>query len=285
MIEDRTIHARAAPRRSTPEIEEPEPMTFDPTPAARQLAAAMNTATRIAELAAVGRPSALAEAYAVQERIAADAGKPGGVADEVVGWKLGIGSKNAMQKAGLASPVIGRLFGSRVVADGASVALPAGAPAMVEIEIAFRLARDVAPGERLASPLDAVADAHIVSELVVSRLVDRVAAGLPSFVADSVGFHALIVGAKVPAASIARIAASAIVHVDGKETARGLAGDDAIDPVTALGQLMAHAAERGQTLRAGELVTTGTLTRPFDAPAPARVTLTADGAALAFQLV
>ena len=260
------------------------PTPFDPVPAARLLANATNTRTQFKELPEANRPRSLAEAYDVQDRMARDAGTPGGLADTIAGWKLGFGSANGMKAAGLDRPAVGRVLKSRLYKDGDAVPVPAASKALVEIEIAFTLGRDVTPTDTLSNPLDCVADTHIACELVLSRFIDRTKVGLPSFIADSVGFHALVVGQKLDVKTIETVARTAVVLVDGKETAGSQTGGDTIDAVWSLGQLMAHARERGLTLRKGEIVTTGTITKPFDAPTPSSLVVTATGAGLRFSL-
>ena len=259
--------------------------TFDPAPAAAILAGAMSTGHRIAALPEAQRPRTLAEGYDVQDRLALEASRGLNLADKPAGWKLGFGSTNAMKAAGLDRPVIGRVYASRLLQDGAKVRAPAGAQALIEIEIAFTLGRDVAPTDRIAQPLEAVAETHLVCEVVLSRFTDRRTVGLPSFAADSVGFHALVIGPKTQPSAIDAIARSMVVALDGQEAARGSSGDDAINPVTMLAALMAHARERQITLRKGEVVTTGTLSKPFDAPVPSTIDAHADGLSLRFTLV
>jgi 2-keto-4-pentenoate hydratase len=258
--------------------------TFDPAPAAAFIASAMNERRRFDFLPEAQRPRTIPEGYDVQDRIAADCGKPGGLEDRTAGWKLGFGSANAMKGAGIDRPLIGRMFASRLTKDGAAVAAPAGALALIEIEIAFTLARDVAPTETIASPLDVVAQSNLVSEIVLSRYIDRSKVGLPSFAADSVGFHALVIGPKVEPASIASIARSLTVSLDGRQVGSGLTGDDSLDPVNMLAALMRHARDRGITLKKGEIVTSGTLTKPFDAPVPAAIAAKSDGGGVQFTL-
>ena len=258
--------------------------SFDPVPAARLLAAATNTRTQFKELPEASRPRTLSEAYDIQDRMAADSGTSGGVADAVAGWKLGFGSVNGMKAAGLTRPAVGRVLKGRLYKDGDAIPVPAALRALVEIEIAFTLGRDVTPTDKLANPLEAVADTHIACELVLSRFIDRKSVGLPSFVADSVGFHALVIGQKLDVKTIETVARTAVVTVDGKEAVGCQTGGDTIDAVWSLGQLMAHAAERGLTLRKGQIVTTGTITKPFDAPTPSSLVVTATGAGLRFSL-
>ncbi len=257
---------------------------FDPAPAAASLAAAMNERRRFDALPEAQRPRTIAEGYDIQDRLAADALRGVGLKDKPAGWKLGMGSVNAMKGASLDRPLIGRVFASRLTEAGAAVEGPAGAMALIEIEIAFTLSRDVAPTETVSNPLDVVARANFVSEIVLSRYVDRTKVGLPSFAADSVGFHSLVIGPQVEPSAIAGIARSLTVTLDGKPAVGAQTGDDALDPVTMLAALMRHARDRGITLRKGEIVTTGTLSKPFDAPIPSTIEAKADGVSLKYTL-
>lgn len=258
--------------------------SFDPTPAASLLAGAMNGATRFDVIPEAQRPRTIAEGYDIQDRIAADSLKGGPLRDKAAGWKLGLGSANAMKGAKLERPLIGRVFAGRLRPNGAFIDAPGGAKALIEIEIAFTLSRDVAPADKIANPLDVVAEAHLVSEIVLSRFIDRTIVGLPSFAADSVGFHALVIGPKVQPAQIGAIARSVAVTLDGKPAVQGLTGDDAIDPLVMMTYLMAHARDRGITLRKGEVVTTGTLSKPFEAPVPSAIEAVTEGGTVRYTL-
>jgi 2-keto-4-pentenoate hydratase len=257
------------------------PTPFDAAPSAALLANAMNGSIRLTELPEAQRPGTIAEGYDIQDHVAAG----GLVDDETAGWKLGLGSANAMRGAKIDRPLIGRVYRGRLHENDAEVVGPGGAKALIEIEIAFWLARDIAPGEQLADPLSAVERAKLVSEVVLSRFVDRTTVGLPSFAADSVGFHALVIGPEVAPADIPAIAASVEVTCDGAPAAQGLSGDDAIDPVEMLSHMMAHARDRNITLRKGELVTTGTLSKPFEAAIPSRIEARTSHGSLSYRLI
>jgi 2-keto-4-pentenoate hydratase len=235
----------------------PAASRFDPAPAASQLAAAWRAGRQLTELPEAMRPRTLTEGYDLQEAFIASMG-------DAAGWKLGVGSPAAMRGAGLERPLVGRVLASRLHRAGEAVKMPSRAPVTVEFEVAFVLARDIAPGETLHSPLDAVSAAHVTFELVLSRFANRRAVGWPSFAGDSVGFEALVVGSPIDLARVDAVAASAVVSVDGVATARGLAGDEFTDPVRSLGYLLEHAAERGVTLARGQIVTTGAAAKPFD---------------------
>jgi 2-keto-4-pentenoate hydratase len=254
---------------------------YDAGPAAALLAKAMNTGARLEEIPAAQRPVSLAEGYDIQDLLAA-----GGLVDDATaGWKLGLGSANGMRNAKIERPLIGRVYKSRLHESGSEIRCPTGATAMIEIEIAFWLGRDIAPTDTVADPLSAVDRAQLVSEVVLSRFIDRTTVGLPSFAADSVGFHALVIGPEVSPSDISSIAASVEVKYDGGADIGGLQGDDAIDPVEMLGYLMAHARDRNITLKKGELVTTGTLSKPFDAAVPSGIKATTSHGSLAYSLV
>jgi 2-keto-4-pentenoate hydratase len=241
---------------------------FDPAPAAAMLAQAWREGRQLTELPADIRPTTLKQGYAVQDAFVAASG------DRVAGWKLGVGSVSAMRAAGTDRPLVGRVLETRRHANAATVAPLCQAPITVEFEIAFVLGRDIAPGAAPADPMRAVASTHIAFELVLSRFINRRAVGWPSFVGDNVGFEASVLGPQIDAAAIKRGVGSVSVQANGEPKARGLAGEDGIDPVQALRYLFDHACDQGITLRAGDVVTAGAVAQPFDI-APGNTELTA----------
>jgi 2-keto-4-pentenoate hydratase len=232
------------------------------------LAQAWREGRQLTELPADIRPATLQQGYAVQEAFIAASG------DRVAGWKLGVGSVSAMRTAGTDRPLVGRVLETRRHSSDATVAILCRAPITVEFEIAFVLGRDISPGTAPADPMRAVASTHIAFELVLSRFINRRAVGWPSFVGDNVGFEASILGPQVDPASIGRGVASVSVLADGEPKARGLTGEDGIDPVQALRYLFDHACDHRITLRAGDVVTAGAVAQPFDI-APGKTELTA----------
>ena len=244
---------------------------YDPAPAAEFLAAAMTGNALIAEIPELQRPGTISEGYDVQDFLADELTRNGTLADAPAGWKLGLGSVNAMKGAGIDRPLMGRVFEKRLFGNDANVPATDGLEALVEIELAVRLSRDVAPSDDVANPLDIVAVSYLVSEVVLSRFADRTVVGLPSFAADSVGFHALVIGPEVALSQSVDITASLAVSVDGEPACGGLTGDDAVDPVTMLGFLIAHTQERGLTLKAGEIITTGSMNKPHEVRVPCTV--------------
>jgi len=231
---------------------------FDPAACAAALLDAWRTGRQLEALAPQLRPSSLAEGYDAQDRLIEAAG------EARAGWKLGVGSPAQLRAGGLARPLVGQVTRPRCHADGAVIQLPDDAPVTVECEIAFILARDIAPDAPQGPVEEAIESAHVTFELVRSRFVDRRVVGWPSFAADNVGFEALVVSEALAADRIRAINDSVEVLLDGEPAARAQQGDAATDPLASLRALRDHARERGITLRKGEIVTTGAMCKPFD---------------------
>ncbi|MBE7246381.1 MAG: fumarylacetoacetate hydrolase family protein [Actinomycetospora chiangmaiensis] len=229
----------------------------DPAQAAAQLADLWRTGRQIRELPPEIRPRSLEEGYDIQDALIADLGEP------VAGWKLGVGSAKLKAQSGIGRSIAGRVLRSRLYEPGDAVPLPGAAPVTVEFEVAYVLGQDVAPDGPARPPLDCVGEIRVTFELVLARFVDRRAVGWPSFAADNAGFHALVLGPAVAHSDLPALLRTLVVSVDGQERARAAAGDDATDPATALADLFALARERGMTLPAGSIVSTGSASLPF----------------------
>lgn len=236
--------------------------TFDAAASVATLMDAWTSGRLLSDLPAGEKPVTLNQGYAAQALLfAAAKGEP-------AGWKLGVGSPAAMRAGQLTRPLIGKLDRARIHAGGTHIVLPSDDPVTVECEIAFVLAQDIAPesGRRLQA--SDVRHLCVTFEIVRSRFVDRRAVGWPAFVADNVGFEALVVspalGAGLDLDLIAAINASAVVTVNSEDKARALHGEAATSALDAMNALLAHAAQYNITLRAGELVTTGAMCQPFD---------------------
>ena len=256
------------------------PHSHNADAAARVIAAAVRSKTRLTALDAGVRPATLDEGYDIQDALIAE------LADPVTGWKLGQGSPKGLRSAGLERALVGRVTASRCHAAKSTITLAVAAPVTVEIEIAFRLACDIAPSGSLPSPRDVIAGACLAAEIILSRFVDRKAVGLPSYLAENVGFEALVIGQPVEIADLHEIMSTVVVDLDGKRIADAQTGEDAIDPFRAVEHLIAHARARGMTLHHGDLVSTGTISKPFDcAGSRARIVARVGGHELPFNLV
>ena len=212
------------------------------------------------------RPDTIDAGYDIQDRLIAVLG------ERVVGWKLGVGSPKQRAETGAGGSIAGRVLASRCRRSGETIRLPDRAPITVEFEIAYVLGRDIRPDEPVSDPLAAIAETRVTFELVRSRFVDRRKVGWPSFAADNAAFEALVVGEPVDQAELAALAESAVVLVDGVEQARRLTGEDVTDPARAYVDFVATARRRGMVLPEGSIISTGTVTRPFNIEGAVEIT-------------
>jgi 2-keto-4-pentenoate hydratase len=235
---------------------------FDPTATAVILAHAWRTGDLLAALPAGNKPETLAQGYDAQDQLFQLA------AGSRAGWKLGVGSPAAMRAANLSRPLVGQLERARLYSSGVQLSLPAYTPVTIECEIAFVLDRDLAPLRGRQIEAADIRSTCVTFEVVRSRFVDRKTVGWPSFTADNVGFEALVVGQTVcqglDPEVMRQLAQNVVVYLNGEPRAKGLFGDTATDPLNSLAALYEHAAERGETLMAGDIVTTGAMCEPFD---------------------
>lgn len=204
------------------------------------------------------KPATIDDGYDIQDRLVANLGLP------VAGWKLGLGTPRQRAETGAGASIAGRVFQSKCHQPGDLIALPDSAPVTIEFEIAYVLDREIRPDALAIDPLAAIGETRVTFELVRSRFLDRRAAGWPSFAADNAAFEALVIGPTIDPGRLAEIADTAVVLADGVEQARRLTGDDATDPVRAFVDFVATARRRGVVLPKGAIISTGTVTRPFN---------------------
>ena len=252
---------------------------FNPAPATILLADAWRAGRQLTELPEAIRPRSVSEGYEVQDLLFAE------LDTKSAGWKLGVGSPLQKRQSGLGRAIAGRLLSSRLYSPNDTVIVPNSAPVTIEFEIACVLGRDISPTEADFPLLDAVAEYRVAFELVLSRFTDRRAVGWPSFAADNAGFEALVLGSSVEWACISDLVATLLVTCDGKDAARSMSGGYVSNPIEALTDLVAIARERGWPMREGNIISTGTVSKPFDIAAKAAdVKATFLGDELAFRL-
>ncbi|KAI3589198.1 hypothetical protein D9X30_5845 [Cupriavidus sp. U2] len=231
--------------------------TFSPMAAAHRLASASLTGLALKALPEDERPKNLVQAYAVQAALVEKLG------EGVAGWKLAGASPRGLRGELPNSPATGILLPSRVVGSGAEIQIPPGRNATMEVEVVFRFGREVLPAEEPfdTSMLDC---AMLAVEVVCSRFTDRKSVGQASFVADNIGFHALICGDELQPVTQSTFDDEVGLWRDGERIAVGLQGEDRTKPFLSLGFLWESLGKRGVVMPLGAAVTTGSLTVPAD---------------------
>jgi 2-keto-4-pentenoate hydratase len=182
---------------------------------------------------------------AARERMVAEGAKP-------IGWKLGLGTAAAMEQYGTSAAVVGHLTDRGVRETGSDVAIGDWGQPAAEPEIAVHVARDVPPdGER-----DAVA-AAIAGLGVAIELVDLGGGELEDILADDVFHRHVVLGPPSSGVPLDELRGAIVLGDEGSYVADPLALVG--DPVAALAHLATHLAAFGETVRAGEILITGSI--------------------------
>ena len=119
---------------------------------------------------------------------------------------------------------------------------------------------------------------HVAIEVLESSFVDRRFVPEHAPLADLLNNGAFCYGPAIHDwRGLDVLKPPATLLIDGKEIRRASAGTPGGHPRRLLGWLANHAAERGHPLRRGDIVTTGSHTGMYDAPAGAQVTVRFEG--------
>ena len=216
---------------------------------------------RMAALPDAVRPQTRAEAYAVQAALAARSPHP------LFGWKIAATSVAGQRHINVDGPLAGRLLRERAFEPGAEVPFGANGMRVAEAEFAFRMAVDLPPrghAYRVDEVLAAVATLHPAIEIPDSRYDDCTRVGAPQLIADNACAHFFVLG---PATAADWRGMDLTEHpvtatIAKRDTRTGKGGHVLGDPRAALVWLVNELSGLGVTLRAGEVVTTGTCIVP-----------------------
>jgi 2-keto-4-pentenoate hydratase len=232
-------------------------MSFSPGDAARRMLAARKGAAAVRSRDVA--PPDTAAAYAVQDETLRALGPIGG-------WKVGAASP-------VAEPACAPLPAAGLLGDGATLLGPPWQMRGIEVEVAVRLGRDLGAGpgpDELMRAIDAVLPAI---EVVQTRLADWRDSDPLAQLADLQTHGALVLGAPAPleAAGLDLRRIEAYLAFDGQPVASTYGAHADGDLWRLLRWLASHCAARGQPLRAGQVVTTGSCTGLLFAPEGATV--------------
>ncbi len=216
----------------------------------------------MAHLPAGMRPATRAEGYAIQARLEARSASP------LFGWKIAATSTAGQAHINVTGPMAGRILAERVVADGATVTLGPNRMRVAEPEFAFRMARTLAPRAQayeVDEVLAAVATLHPAIEAPDSRFEPFTAVGEAQLIADNACAHLFMLGAAATADWRGLDLASYPVAcgVTGKFSGEGSGANVLGDPRIALAWIANELSGLGTSLKAGEVVTTGTCITPL----------------------
>jgi 2-keto-4-pentenoate hydratase len=169
-----------------------------------------------------------------------------------IGWKLGLGTAAAMDKHAIAAPLVGFLTDRGVREPGREIEIGAWGSPTAEPEIAVHVGRDVpADGDQ-----DAVT-AAIGGLGVAIELVDLGDGEVEDILAGDIFHRHVVLGPATQGVALDDLRAE--IRLAGASQAVGdplaLVGG----PVAALAHLASHLAAFGETVRAGEVLITGSI--------------------------
>jgi len=208
------------------------------------------------------RPHTRAEGYEVQAALARRSAQP------LFGWKIAATSVAGQRHLNVQGPLAGRLFRERAFGPGGHVPWGANGMRVAEAEFAFRMAADLPPRPgkySIDEVVDAVATLHPAIEIPDSRFDDVTVVGAAQLIADNACAHCFVLGPATTAdwRQMDLVEHRVIGSVADRETRTGKGGNVLGDPRTALTWLVNELSGIGATLRAGEVVTTGTCIVPL----------------------
>lgn len=218
--------------------------------------------------------------YAIQS--AAAATRIGEQSERQIGYKIGATNQLAKDILGLTEPFFGRIFAGRAAPSGTTWDLREGVDLVAEPEIALRISRDLPPGGAPfdASAIEAVTDALMpVIEIVTCCFVPWTEAGAPLLIADNGAHGGWVHGTPIEDWSGFDPMGTEITAygmADGPLTGSGRAVDGG--PFGAAAWLANRLAAQGIGLKAGDVISTGTVTAPI--PLQPGQALSADFASL-----
>lgn len=202
-------------------------------------------------------PTDVVGAYAVQEintRFWEEQGR------RIVGRKAGLTAKAVQQQLGVDQPDFGVLFDNMRVGDGGRLDPARCIQAKAEAEIAFVLGADLpSPLSTAAEVAAAVASVHAAIEIVDSRIADW-KISFADTVADNGSSAFFVLADKgLPLPGLDMEGASMTMTVNGTVASTGVGAAALGNPLNAAAWLACTLAERGEPLKAGDVLLAGAL--------------------------
>lgn len=182
---------------------------------------------------------------------------------EPCGYKIGATSREVQQLLACREPIYAPLLREHVLASGATFSLPAGLMG-IECEFGFAMGRDFPTANEtpdIAAARSAIAECFVGLELVGRRVEPDVPLNEATAIADFSLDVAVVRGAPIPdweRHDLATMPVRAVI--DGATVASGTGAAVLGHPLNSLLWLATTLSNRGQRLRKGEIILTGTCT-------------------------
>jgi 2-keto-4-pentenoate hydratase len=229
-----------------------------------------NRGRRMAALPEMIRPATREAGYAIQALLERHSASP------LFGWKIAATSTAGQAHIAVDGPLAGRLLRERVRESGDEVPFGRNHMRVAEAEFAFRMRLDLQPRHApytVDEVLPAVATLHPAIEIPDSRFDDFAKVGAPQLIADNACAHYFVLGAAAPDEwrSVDLVRHQVVGSIPGKVRREGAGVNVLGDPRLALTWLVNELSRLNLTLRAGQVVTTGTCIVPLEIASGDRV--------------
>jgi len=231
------------------------------TQAAQLLWNHWQNSTRLAVLPEACRPKSRVEGYAIQAQLVALSGQA------TLGWKIAATTLSGQRHINVAGPIAGRLLQDKVLPNGSAVPLGNNHMRVIKAELVFRFAEDLPPCSMPYTELEVMAAIDAVLpgiEVPDSRYEDFCVVGDAQLIAENACAAWFVLGEATPVNWRALDFKTHVVKAFRNEVLAG-EGTGALvlgDPKTALVWIANELSSVGEGLRAGDIVTTGTVVRP-----------------------
>jgi 2-oxo-3-hexenedioate decarboxylase len=198
--------------------------------------------------------------------------------ERLVGYKLGLTSRNKQLAMGVDAPLYGRVTSGMLCAYGDPVRLDHYIHPRVESEIAFLLARDIEGPATVVSVLAATEVIFGAVDILDSRYEDFKFT-LTDVVADNASAGGFFLGpvAKRPDEFEDLRLIGCVVRADGDVVSTAASAAVMGHPAASVAWLANQLAAEGEGLKAGQLVFSGGVTAPVPVRAGGSVTFEFDG--------
>lgn len=231
----------------------------DITAASRILADAFTNHTLIDPLPEDIAPKTFEEAYAVQDATLAQVG----IAQ--AGWKLAVATRAAQEKIGADGPLVGPLLDGRILGDGATLTTKDIHFPNIEAEIAVVMDSTPAPDATSSDILDHIKSMHLAIEIADRRYHEKQSP--VQTLADLNSTSHFILGQEIEGwRDLGFIGGKVTTKSNGEILASNDDPDAWPEIFGGLEYLVGFLAKRGQSLKAGDVITTGACALPTITP-------------------
>jgi 2-oxo-hept-3-ene-1,7-dioate hydratase len=245
------------------------------TAAAKALFAADQTGAQIDLLSQRYPGMTMDDAYGVQAALVAQHLASGRTQ---IGWKIGLTSRAMQDALKIDTPDSGVLLDNMLFATGSTIAKNHFIQPRVEAEIAFVMNAPLVGADCTRDDVIAATDYVTPSlELLDTRILRAdPATGTPRIITDTISDNAANAGIvlgkerhKIDAHDLRWV--GAIVARNGVVEETGLGAGVLNDPVTSVLWLAQRMADYGQSIKAGDIILSGSFIRPLEAPSGAEI--------------